>query len=95
MLKKSNPKKKKIVLIANTCWYIYNFRIKLLKAIHTSNYDLTIVAPYDVYTKKLKKLGYKVYDWKLKRSSLNPLIELLSNSTISLSSPSLFKSKIL
>ena len=69
---------KKIVFLANTGWFIYNFRLSLLKDISNSNYDVVVIAPYDKYTEKLKVLGYKVCDWKLNRSSLNPILELFS-----------------
>tara|TARA_B100001989_G_C24527077_1_gene459297 strand:- start:130 stop:1266 length:1137 start_codon:yes stop_codon:yes gene_type:complete len=69
---------KKIVLLANTGWFIYNFRIALLNDIYNSNYDVVVIAPNDKYTEKLKVLGYKVCDWKLNRSSLNPILELFS-----------------
>ena len=69
---------KKVVLLANTGWFIYNFRIALLNDIYSSNYDVVVIAPNDKYTEKLKVLGYKVCDWKLNRSSLNPILELFS-----------------
>ena len=78
MLNKTYLKKKKIVFIANTCWYLYNFRNRLLKDVFNRNYQVLIIAPNDRYTKKLKAYGYEVYDWKLNRSSLNPILELFS-----------------
>ena len=78
MKKKINPKKKKIVFIANTCWYIYNFRNKLLKDIIKSNYEVFIIAPEDRYSQKLKEFGCKVFDWHLNRSSINPILEIYS-----------------
>ena len=45
---------KKIILVANTSWYIYNFRKLLLKEIIKRNYRLIIVTPYcSKYTQKL------------------------------------------
>ena len=78
MSKNRNPKKKKIVFIANTCWYIYNFRIRLLQDVSAKNYEVLVIAPKDSYTDKLKAFGYKVNNWELNRSSLNPLLELFS-----------------
>jgi len=69
---------KKIALIANTSWYIYNFRSNLIKDIVSSNYKLVVIAPHDNYTNLLEKSGYTVINWTLNRSSLNPLSELKS-----------------
>ena len=78
MLNKSKTKKKKIVFISNTCWYLYNFRNKLLKDVSKKNYEVLIIAPNDIYTKKLESFGYKIYNWHLNRSSLNPILEIFS-----------------
>ena len=76
MLKNTN--KSKIILVSNTSWYIYNFRLKLLFLIKRNNYDLFLICPKDEYTGKLEKLGFKIYNWDLNRRSINPLSELIS-----------------
>ncbi len=69
---------KKIALIANSCWYIYNFRLSLLKEISAKDNLVIIIAPEDNYTNILIDLGFEVYPWKLQRSSINPLKEIKS-----------------
>ena len=69
---------KKIAFIANSCWYIYNFRLSLLKELSATDNRVIIIAPKDNYTKSLIDLGYEVYSWKLQRSSLNPFKEIKS-----------------
>ena len=76
MPKKTN--KSKIVLVSNTSWYLYNFRVKLLFLIKSYKYDLFLICPKDEYTEKLEKLGFKIYNWDLKRRSINPFKELIS-----------------
>ena len=76
MLKKIS--KPKIVLVSNTSWYLYNFRVKLLFLIKSYNYELFLICPRDEYTEKLEKLGFKIYNWDLQRRSINPLKELIS-----------------
>ena len=76
MLKKT--KKSKLVLVSNTSWYLYNFRVKLLFLIKSYNYELFLICPRDEYTEKLEKLGFKIYNWDLQRRSINPLKELIS-----------------
>ena len=70
--------KTKIVLVSNTSWYIYNFRLKLLFLIKSSNYDLYLICPKDEYTEKLEKLGFKIFNWNLNRRSINPFREFIS-----------------
>ena len=71
MLKKT--KKSKLVLVSNTSWYLYNFRVKLLFLIKSYKYDFVLICPKDEYTEKLEKLGFKIYNWNLNRRSINPL----------------------
>ena len=70
--------KPKIVLVSNTSWYIYNFRLNLLYLINNKNYDLHVICPEDKYTKKIEELGFKIYHWPLNRRSLNPISELVA-----------------
>ena len=76
MIKKTN--KSKLVIVSNTSWYLYNFRIKLLFLIKSYNYELFLICPRDEYTEKLEKLGFKIYNWNLNRRSINPFRELIS-----------------
>ena len=70
---------KKIILVANTSWYIYNFRKLLLKEIRKRDYRLIIVTPYSSkYTQKLLDEGFIVINWNLVRNSINPFSSLLS-----------------
>ena len=68
----------KIILVSNSSWYLYNFRYPLLKMIKRNGYLIELVAPYDSYTLKLEKAGFKVNYWKLNRKSINPYSELKS-----------------
>jgi len=69
-------KNKKIVLSANTSFNIYNFRYGLIKELINKNYDVLIVAPYDKYTEKLKKLACKTIDIYINSKSTNPIEDL-------------------
>lgn len=67
-----------ICLVANTSWYIYNFRLPLLRQILDSGYRLTVIAPYDTYTPLLEQEGFTVANWQVNRSSINPFAEIIS-----------------
>ena len=68
---------KKIIIVSNTGWYLYNFRFKLIKEL-SKKYAVTLVFPFDCYSNPLKKTGCQIMNWKLQRNSINPLTELLS-----------------
>ena len=43
----------KVLLVANTSWYLYNFRLPLLRDLRAAGYQVEAVAPHDTYTAKL------------------------------------------
>jgi glycosyltransferase involved in cell wall biosynthesis len=47
----------KIAFVANTSWYIYNFKLGLIKALQAEGYDITAIAPNDTYVEKLNSEG--------------------------------------
>ena len=65
-----------VLLVANTSWYLYNFRLPLLRDLRASGYAVEVVAPHDSYTLLLEQEGFKVHPWLLARRSINPLLEL-------------------
>ena len=65
----------KVLLVANTSWYLYNFRRSLLHEIRDAGYHVTLVAPHDAYTQKLEAEGFVVHPWLVARRSINPLLE--------------------
>lgn len=50
-------KKKKIGLVANTAWSIYNFRLTLIKTFQENGFDVLIIAPPDEFSEKLIEEG--------------------------------------
>lgn len=69
---------KKILFVSNSSWYVYNFRIGLIKDLQSKGYYIKIVCPKDSYSKELAKYGLKVIHWKLSRQSINPFLEIIS-----------------
>lgn len=65
----------KIVLFANTDWYLYNFRRSLALALREQGHELVLLSPPGDYGERLRALGL---DWRplpMDRRSLNPLRE--------------------
>ena len=68
---------KKVILISNTSWYLYNFKFKLIKSLIAKGYKVILVAPFDKYTKLFGK-QIDFINWNLNRNSLNPFREIIS-----------------
>ena len=67
----------KIILSANTCWNVYNFRRALISSLLNAGFEVTIVAPEDEYTKLLKAIGCKFVNINIQRKSQNLLLNFL------------------
>lgn len=67
----------KIFLLANTSWYIYNFRRSLIVELIKNNYQVVCAAPFDSYTEKLICLGAKYINIEYDNSNKNPLKDSL------------------
>jgi len=66
-----------VLLVANSSWYIYNFRTRLIRLLQLNGYNIYVGAPSDLkYTKELKYIGCNVLRWKIDRVSTNPIKEL-------------------
>lgn len=72
MMKKS---KLKIILFANTDWYLYNFRRSLASALRDAGHDVLLISPSGIYGEKLRELGFHWTPIPMDRRSLNPFRE--------------------
>ena len=68
----------KILLFANTDWYLYNFRLQLAQALCEQDHDVVLLSPAGEYATRLQTLGFRWIDFPLSRKGLNPLAELRS-----------------
>ncbi|MCX6033378.1 MAG: glycosyltransferase family 4 protein [Chloroflexi bacterium] len=66
----------KILLFANTDWYLYNFRLELAEALRTRGDEVVLVSPGGAYAPRLQELGFRWVYFPLARRRLNPLVEL-------------------
>lgn len=69
---------KKIAIIYNTSWYIYNFRINLIKSLQANGAQIVILAPYDEYTDKLTAIGCVFHDIYMDSKGKNPINDFKS-----------------
>lgn len=66
----------KILLFANTDWYLYNFRRSLAQALREAGHEVLLVSPPGPYGALLQDLGFRWVAAPMQRRSLNPLREL-------------------
>ena len=66
----------KVVLFANTEWYLYNFRRSLASALRDAGHEVLLLSPPGPYGEKLRALGFRWLPAPMERLSLNPLREL-------------------
>ena len=71
-------KKPSILIVANCFWYIYNFRLDLIKLLKSYGYQIIVIAPSDSYKNLVKEHVDEVKDWNLSRGSINPFLEFIS-----------------
>ena len=67
----------KVVLFANTDWYLFNFRLSLANALRVDGHDLFLLSPPGPYGERLRSLGFHWTAAPMERKSLNPFREAL------------------
>lgn len=65
----------KILLFANTEWYLYNFRRSLAISLRDAGHEVLLVSPPGPYGERLRALGFRWLEAPMERRSLNPLRE--------------------
>lgn len=65
----------KIILLANTDWYLYNYRLALAKALRERGDAVLLVSPKGRYSALLQREGYEWRAFDLSRRGINPLAE--------------------
>ena len=69
------PNKPRVLLVANTAWYLYNFRRTLARSIAAQGFEPVFVAPSGEYSQLLEKEGFRFQSFKLDRSGVNAFQE--------------------
>jgi glycosyltransferase involved in cell wall biosynthesis len=66
----------KVLLAANTDWYLYNFRLALAQSLQEQGYEVVLVSPPGKYAACLSESGFRWLPWKVGRQSISPTGEL-------------------
>jgi glycosyltransferase involved in cell wall biosynthesis len=65
----------KVIFVANTDWYLYNFRLPLILAVRSLGVDVVLVSPDGPYVVKFAEQGLRWLPLPMVRRSLNPMRE--------------------
>ena len=68
----------KILLFANTDWYIYNFRLSLAQELRNQGHEVLLLSPPGDFHELLQANGFEWISFPLSRQSIKPFPELLS-----------------
>lgn len=66
----------RVVILYNTSWYVYLLRRNLIRTLQQLGCHITVVAPPDGYTERVKQLGVAFVPISLSPSSAHPVDEL-------------------
>jgi glycosyltransferase involved in cell wall biosynthesis len=66
----------KIVLFANTDWYLYNYRLPLARLLRERGAEVTLLSPSGEYVRKLQAEGFRWVGIAMSRGGMNPISEL-------------------
>jgi len=66
----------KILLFANTDWYLYNFRLSLAKELRTQGHEVVLLSPPGDFQERLQANGFQWFPFPLSRQGINPFSEI-------------------
>jgi glycosyltransferase involved in cell wall biosynthesis len=68
----------RICIAANTSWYVFNFRARLIAALIARGYEIVVLAPRDKYVEQLTALGARHVHLPLDNAGTHPLKDAVS-----------------
>lgn len=66
----------KIILFANTDWYLYNYRLPLADGLLKSGHSVVLLSPGGKYARRMEEAGYDWREVDLSRRGFNPINEI-------------------
>lgn len=61
----------KIILFANTAWYLYNFRLPLARALREKGHEVVMVSPPSEYGEKIRESGFRWQEFPFSRRGMH------------------------
>ena len=65
----------KVILVANTDWYLYNFRLALARFLRDQGFEVVLISPSGRYASLLQQAGFRWIEWRVGRQTLTPWAE--------------------
>ncbi len=65
----------KIILAANTDWYLFNFRLSLARWLRTAGAEVVLVSPNGKFVSDILADGFRWIEWNVGRKTTEPLHE--------------------
>ena len=69
-------RQRKALFLANTDWYLWNFRLPLLRALRDREWEVVAATPRGPWASLLEAEGFRWVEFDFARHGLNPLAEL-------------------
>src|SRR6185295_2516290 len=66
---------RKALFLANTDWYLWNFRLPLLRALRDRGWDVVLATPPGPWSGLLEAEGFRWVEFDFARHGLNPFAE--------------------
>ena len=66
----------KIILVANTDWYLYNFRASLMRDLRARGVEVVLVSPPGPFSASFQEWGFRWLPWEVGRKSISLWLEL-------------------
>ena len=67
----------KIILQANTDWYLHHYRLSLLLSLRGAGHEVIVLVPPGDYVERIEKAGLRWEPLIMNRRSVNPFLELM------------------
>ncbi len=65
----------KVALVANTDWYLYNFRLSLAAMLRREGFEVVLASPRGPFVEEFARNGFRWCEWHVGRQSLAPWSE--------------------
>ncbi len=78
--KRENPvgRNQKILLVANTDWYLYNFRLSLAKMLREEGFEVVLISPPGAYSHLFQGEGFRWLSVPMSRRGIFPPSEFMT-----------------
>jgi len=67
----------KLIIISNTSWNIFNFRMSLMRHLKDNGYEVIVLAPFDEYSCHIEAAGFKYINLPMSNKGINPFQDII------------------